>query len=93
MQNIQVAKIGAGLVALGQTKGSHVGIFSINRPEWTKTLFGIWSQGMVCVPLYDTLGATAAEYILNHSENPVVFVSKAKISVLFEEAKNVPSLK
>jgi long-chain acyl-CoA synthetase len=36
----------------------------------------------VCVPLYDTLGENAVEFILNHSEASVVFVQGAKLGEL-----------
>ena len=33
-----------------------------------------------CVPLYDTLGENAIEYIINHSEASFVVVSSAKLA-------------
>jgi long-subunit acyl-CoA synthetase (AMP-forming) len=35
----QVEAIGAALIARGLVAGQTVGIFSINRPEWTKSLW------------------------------------------------------
>ena len=41
-------------------------------------------MSFVCVPLYDTLGDNAVEYILTHSEATTVFVAKAKFGKLVE---------
>jgi len=70
-----------------------VGIFSQNRPEWVKTLIATWYNGDFCVPLYDTLGATAVAYILNDSDVTTVFCSKNKLELLFEDAKDISTLK
>jgi long-chain acyl-CoA synthetase len=35
-----------------------------------------------CVPLYDTLGENAVEYIVNHSEAAAVFVEASKVGKL-----------
>lgn len=38
------------------------------------------AHGLYCVPLYDTLGAGAVEFIITHSEVSIVFVEENKIS-------------
>jgi long-chain acyl-CoA synthetase len=35
-----------------------------------------------CVPVYDTLGENAIEYILNHSETSALFASASKLPPL-----------
>ena len=35
-----------------------------------------------CVPLYDTLGENAVEYIVDHSEAAAVFVEASKVAKL-----------
>ena len=37
-------------------QGQHVGIMAINRPEWQLADTACFTQGIVSVPLYDTLG-------------------------------------
>eukprot|EP00047_Mylnosiga_fluctuans_P017984 m.66010 g.66010 ORF g.66010 m.66010 type:complete len:695 (-) comp7368_c1_seq2:51-2135(-) len=64
--------------------GGRVGVFSINRPEWTKTMLATWSQDLVCVPLYDTLGATAIEFIVNQSEVTVIFASGVSLDKMLK---------
>ena len=38
-------------------------------------------QGVYCVPLYDTLGENAVEYILDHSESTITFISAANMGM------------
>lgn len=46
-------------------------------------------QGSGIVPLYDTLGENAVEYILNHSESTICFVSVVNLPKL---AKALPKV-
>ncbi|PSC69675.1 long-chain fatty acyl ligase [Micractinium conductrix] len=39
-------------------------------------------QTVYCVPLYDSLGDSTVQYILDHSESSIVFCSAAKVHVL-----------
>ena len=41
-------------------------------------------QSVYCVPLYDSLGENAVEFIINHSESSVVFVSRDKLDTLLK---------
>lgn len=41
-------------------------------------------QTVYCVPLYDSLGENAVEYIINHSESSIIFVAKDKIATLLK---------
>mmetsp|Transcript_42804 Transcript_42804/g.67087 ORF Transcript_42804/g.67087 Transcript_42804/m.67087 type:complete len:717 (-) Transcript_42804:219-2369(-) len=81
-----VAAWGTGLVKLcGLTssgsgeKQARLGIYAINRPEWTKFLLAGWSQSITGVPLYDTLGANAVKYIIDHSELTTVACERTKL--------------
>ena len=47
-------------------------------------------QGLYCVPLYDSLGENAVEYILDHSESSAVFVETSKMGKL---AAALPDIK
>ena len=46
-------------------------------------------QGYFCVPLYDTLGENAVEYIISHSGTSALFASADKLPTL---AKALPKL-
>ena len=70
-----VIDLGLGLSCFcGLTSGpsgegqARLGMYGINRPEWTKLMMAAWSQRLCIVPLYDTLGPDAARYIIDHAE-------------------------
>ena len=80
--------VGEHLVkSCGLARGTKVGIYSMNRPEWTTAALALWSQGLVCVPLYDSVGSDAVRYIVNHASLPLVFVERSKLSTLLDAAK------
>lgn len=56
------------------SQGDKVGVYAKNCPGWTIIELAVSSMGMVLVPLYDSLGANAVEYVCNHAELKVVFV-------------------
>ncbi|XXQ39474.1 AMP-dependent synthetase/ligase domain-containing protein [Plasmodiophora brassicae] len=76
----QSVAVGRGLVSRGLVAGNNVGLFAANRAEWMITAFGVWSQRMRVVPIYSTLGPNAVEYIVNHAELTIIFVSKDNIN-------------
>ncbi|WZY77691.1 hypothetical protein YC2023_024075 [Brassica napus] len=43
------------------------------------------AHGLYCIPLYDTLGAGAVEFIISHAEVAIAFVEEKKIPELFCE--------
>ena len=71
----------------GLARGSKVGIYSMNRPEWTTSALAMWSQGLVCVPLYDSVGVDAVRFIVNHAALPVVFCERSKLPTLLDASK------
>mmetsp|Transcript_19910 Transcript_19910/g.45846 ORF Transcript_19910/g.45846 Transcript_19910/m.45846 type:complete len:326 (+) Transcript_19910:28-1005(+) len=74
-----------GLVSQGQGPSqARVGIYSVNRPEWTKCLLAALSQRIVIVPLYDTLGPNATSYIIDHAELTTVLCEKSKLDNLLK---------
>jgi long-chain acyl-CoA synthetase len=73
----QVKGISYGLWKLGMRRGDHIALLSENRPEWALSDFGITTVGMVTVTVYPTLIPHQIEYILEHSESKIVFVSTA----------------
>ncbi|MCK4664869.1 MAG: long-chain fatty acid--CoA ligase [Bacteroidales bacterium] len=64
-----------GLLALGFKKGDKIATITNNRPEWNFVDMGILLAGMIHVPIYPTISKEEHEYILNHSEVKVIFVS------------------
>jgi len=64
----RVTHFGAGLTHLGLATQQNFGIFSINRPEWTMSELAGYMYNFTSVPLYDTLGVSAIEFIVNQTE-------------------------
>ncbi|MBA0641094.1 hypothetical protein Goklo_025684 [Gossypium klotzschianum] len=67
------AAIGSGLLFHGIPKGSCVGFYFINRPEWLIVDYACSAYSLVSVPLYDTLGPDAVKYIVNHADVKAIF--------------------
>lgn len=70
-----------------------VGLFSRNREEWVLTDIACFKNSIVTVPLYETLGLNALEYITNQSELETIFVSEEKVKTLLEIGSKMKFLK
>ncbi|CAH8360106.1 unnamed protein product [Eruca vesicaria subsp. sativa] len=79
-----VIKLGNSLKSCGVEEQAKCGIYGANSPEWIISMEACNAHGLYCVPLYDTLGAGAVEFIITHSEVSIVFVEEKKISELFK---------
>ena len=53
----------------------------------------IHAYSMVSVPLYDTLGPDAVEYICNHAELPAVACSLAVLPTMYKALPNCPTVR
>ncbi|XP_011079524.1 long chain acyl-CoA synthetase 1 [Sesamum indicum] len=73
---------GSALRAHGSEPGARVGIYSSNCPQWIVAMEACNAHSLICVPLYDTLGTGAVDYILDHAEIDVVFVQDKKVKEL-----------
>jgi long-chain acyl-CoA synthetase len=74
-ERVQAASI--GLRELGIADGDRVAILSENRPEWAITDYACLAARCTDVPIYPTLPARQAEYILRDSGAVAVLVSSA----------------
>lgn len=72
-------RIGSAIRSRGLNTGDRCGIYGSNCPEWIMAMEACNSQAITYVPLYDTLGANAVEFIINHAELSMVFVQENKI--------------
>ncbi|ESQ54931.1 hypothetical protein EUTSA_v10025070mg [Eutrema salsugineum] len=81
-------KLGNSLRSCGVKEKAKCGIYGANSPEWIITMEACNAHGLYRVPLYDTLGAGAVEFIITHSEVSVVFVEEKKIPELFKTCPN-----
>ena len=64
---------GVGLRILHERNGVNedkygIGLWAPNRPEWQITDLAAVGQGCYTVSIYDTLGPSTTEFILNHAE-------------------------
>jgi long-chain acyl-CoA synthetase len=87
--------IGKGMVELGfaapvdkaikdlnQVQGNcMIGLFSQNCADWVLAEQGANGQSIATVPLYDTLGHDAVEYIVKHTNLTTVVCSPAKLKI------------
>ncbi len=81
--------LASSLSASGVTKGGKVGILSANNVQW---MLGIRASDMLAasiVPIYDTLGESAVEYIINHSGLTVALIEPAKLAAFSVVAPKV----
>jgi long-chain acyl-CoA synthetase len=63
----RVRDLSLGLLRLGMKQGEHVTLLSRNRPEFVLADLAILSAGAITVPIYPTLTADEAAYIIHHS--------------------------
>ncbi|KAI9181787.1 hypothetical protein LWI28_018582 [Acer negundo] len=75
-------RLGSAIRTLGVNPGGHCGIYGSNCPEWLLAMEACNSQSITYVPLYDTLGANAVEFIINHAEVSIAFVQENKIPAI-----------
>ncbi|KAJ7952141.1 Long chain acyl-CoA synthetase [Quillaja saponaria] len=83
-----VVKVGNSLRSCGFGEGVKCGIYGANCPEWIMSMEACNAHGLYCVPLYDTLGAGAIEFIICHAEVSVAFVEEKKIPELLKTFPN-----
>ncbi|KAL6556441.1 Long chain acyl-CoA synthetase 4 [Orobanche gracilis] len=79
-----VMKVGNAIRCCGIEQGGRCGIYGANSSEWIMSMEACNAHGLYCVPLYDTLGAGAIEFIVCHAEVALAFVEEKKISELLK---------
>ncbi|KAA8536143.1 hypothetical protein F0562_028621 [Nyssa sinensis] len=75
-------RIGSAMQSLGVNSGDRCGIYGSNCPEWIIAMEACNSHAISYVPLYDTLGANAVEFIINHAEVSIAFIQESKIPAI-----------
>ncbi|VDP10615.1 unnamed protein product [Heligmosomoides polygyrus] len=81
------------LTDLGLQPGDRIGIYAQNRAEWLITALGCVQQSVIVVPLYDTLGADAAAFVVSQTEISVIVVdTMAKARNLASKKSLMPKL-
>ncbi len=84
---------GLGMYELGVRKGDRVSLLSENRLQWLYTDMGTLGIGAVLVPIYTTLTAEEAEYIVENSGSKVLIVEDAEqLEKAFHVKEKCPAL-
>jgi long-chain acyl-CoA synthetase len=98
--NARLTDFGSGLLYLSDTVlnrngrlGWHLGLYSINRPEWVIAEQAANAYSLVTVALYDTLGADTLTFTVNHADLEIIVCSVDKIPNLLKAASSCPKLK
>ncbi|TVR38891.1 MAG: long-chain fatty acid--CoA ligase [Cryomorphaceae bacterium] len=91
----QMNKASRGLLAKGVQPSDKIGLISHNnRCEWNVMDQGILQIGAIDVPIYPTMSPEDIQYILNHAEVKLCFVSNEELFHKVQSIKSqVPTLK
>uniref|UniRef100_A0A0E0RDP3 Long-chain-fatty-acid--CoA ligase n=1 Tax=Oryza rufipogon TaxID=4529 RepID=A0A0E0RDP3_ORYRU len=85
--------IGSGLIYHGIPEGARIGLYFINRPEWTIVDHACAAYSYVSVPLYDTLGPDAVQFIVNHATVQAIFCVPQTLSTLLSFITQMPCVR
>lgn len=86
--------ISRALLKLGVKPNDKIAVISsTNRTEWNIVDIGVLQTGAQNVPIYPTISALDYEYILNHSESIICFVSDIEVLNKLNSIKANTSLK
>jgi long-chain acyl-CoA synthetase len=90
----QMNLVSRGLLSLGIAPGDRVALIThANRMEWDIMDNGIMQIGAIDVPIYPTMTEQDCEYIMNHAETKLCFVSNKELyDKISGIQKNIPSL-
>ena len=86
--------VSRALLKLGINKNDKIAVISTtNRTEWNIMDIGILQTGAQNIPIYPTISADDYEYVLNHSESVLCFVSDIEVLNKVNNVKNKTNLK
>jgi fatty-acyl-CoA synthase len=60
----RVDALAAGFLALGLARGARIGVWSLNRPEWTLTQFAAAKAGLILVTINPAYRLSELEFVL-----------------------------
>lgn len=82
------------LIKIGISQNDKVSIISNNRPEWNFCDYGSQQVNVVTVPIFPTASKHDLQFILNHSEAKLIFISDKSIyEKLISLEKELPHVK
>ena len=86
--------VSRALLRLGINKNDKIAVISTtNRTDWNIMDIGILQTGAQNIPIYPTISADDYEYVLNHSESVLCFVSDIEVLNKINNVKNKTNLK
>ena len=86
--------VSRALLRLGINKNDKIAVISTtNRTEWNIMDIGILQTGAQNIPIYPTISADDYEYVLNHSESVLCFVSDIEVLDKINAVKDKTNLK
>ncbi|HEY7500676.1 MAG TPA: long-chain fatty acid--CoA ligase [Vicinamibacterales bacterium] len=89
----RVRDLSLGLSALGVAPGDRVVIMAESRPEWLLADLAILTAGAVTVPIYPTLSAAQARYILQDCAAKAAIVStRSQLEKIQEVRHQLPTI-
>ncbi|MGD0485699.1 MAG: AMP-binding protein [Syntrophorhabdales bacterium] len=92
----KVKEIAKGLYAIGVRKGTHVGIWMTNRPEWIFTRLAVYQLGAIMVPFHTRYRIEEMKYVLGQSDTEVLVMERSlvgKIGALEMLTELIPELR
>lgn len=89
----RVHNLAAGLASFKLGVKANIGLYSVNRPEWILGEQACYANNFVTVPLYDTLGDEALEYICQQTEMQVLVIDIRKVPMILKLKEKLPKLK
>ena len=92
----KVDEIARGLYALGVRKGTHVGIWMTNIPEWVFFRLAIYKLGAVMIPFHTRYRIEEMRYVLGQSDTEMLVMEQkflGKFDALGMLYKLVPGLR
>jgi long-chain acyl-CoA synthetase len=85
--------LAAFFIGAGLDEGAHVAIWSFNRPEFLITSSATMLARACTAPLYQTLSASEAAYVLGHSDAPIAVVeNEALLTRVLAVRDQLPAL-
>ncbi len=66
--NERANNLAKGLLAIGISKGDHIGLWAPNVPDWVTFMFAVARVGTVLVPVNISYKAAELRYVLKHSD-------------------------
>ena len=88
-----VRDLGLAMISMGIQPGDRIAVFATNSPEWQMIDMAVLSIGAANVPLYPTITAPQAEYILKDSGSRIVFVgTEEHMNRVLQVKGNLPDL-